>query len=463
MIGSGIFRKPAIMALNLGSPELLIAVWIFVGLITLFGALSNAEVAGMISSTGGQYEYFRAMYGDFIAYLYGWSIFAVIQTGSIASISYVFAEYTQYFVHLPRFSADIEKSFSIIIPFLGDFYPLENIGVKIIAISVILGLSAVNYFGVKFGGAVSTVFTSLKLLALALLFIFAISYPGGSTANFTKHLSGFEFNLSTLISGIIIAVSGAFWAYDGWNNITFISGEVDNPKKNIPKTLFIGTVIVVAIYAVINLAFLYVLPIDEIAKSKLVASDVAMRAIGGIGAAFIAGSVMLSTFGSSNGSILASSRVVYAMSRRNMFFSFVGKKHKKFGTPSNSLIIQALWASLLVLSGTFDVLTDMLIFVSWIFYCLGAIGVFVLRKKMPDTPRPYKVLGYPVIPAIFVAFAAIFVIFTIYNDFNLYLSGKSNIINSIFGLVLVCIGIPFYFYLKKGKLIILRTKKLINI
>lgn len=451
MIGSGIFKKPAVMAMSLGSPELLIAVWVLVGVITLFGALSNAEVAGMISSTGGQYEYFRAMYGDFVAYLYGWSIFAVIQTGSIASISYVFAEYSQYFIQVPKFPPGIEKSFSLIIPFVGNFYPLENIGVKVIAIIVILGLSAVNYTGVKLGGVVSAVFTSLKLAALAMLVVFAAFYSGGSTSHFTTNLSNYDFSLSNIISGIIIAVSGAFWAYDGWNNITFVSGEVDNPKKNIPKTLFIGTIVVVAVYAIINLAFLYVLPIDEIAKSKLVAADVALRAIGGVGAAFIAASVMMSTFGSSNGSILASSRVIYAMARRNMFFHCVGKKHEKFGTPSNSLIIQGIWASLLVLSGTFDVLTDMLIFVSWVFYCLGAFGVFVLRKKQPDTERPYKVLGYPVVPAIFVIFAAIFVIFTIYNDFNLYLNGKSNIINSVFGLILVGLGVPFYFYFRRRK------------
>lgn len=447
VIGSGIFKKPAFIADQLGSPEWMLLIWVVAGILTLFGALTNAEVAGMITETGGQYIYFQKMYGELTAYLYGWAIFAVIQTGSIASITYVFSEYTQYFFLLPRFSPEIEQSIMLHIPFIGDIFPLMNIGVKLLTVFVIFFLSTINYFGVRFGGRIASFFTTSKVIAILILIAFGFAYGGGNINNFV----GSEFvgngNVG-FFAAFIVALSGAFWSYDGWNNITYIAGEVKQPQRTIPKALFIGTVVVIAVYLLINVAFLYVMPVEEMAKSTLVAAAVAQKAIGPIGAGMVAALVMLSTFGTSNGTIMVSARVYYAMAKRKMFFSSISRIHPRFRTPGNALMLQASWASVLVISGSFDDLTDMLIFVSWIFYAFGAMGVFVLRKKMPDVERPYKVWGYPYIPAIFVVFALAFVIFTVYNDVNNYINGNARIINSLFGLLITLTGIPFYIWFK---------------
>lgn len=452
VIGSGIFKKPALMASQLGSADLLLAIWVIAGVITLFGALTNAEIASFITATGGQYVYFQKMYGKFTAFLYGWAIFAVIQTGSIASITYIFSEYTEFFFHLPRFAPDIEKGVYLFIPFIGNIYPLDNIGVKLLTIFVIFFLTTVNYFGVALGGRVTGVFSTLKVIAILLLVFIGFLFGNGSFG--TVEINGMEKIASNpnIFAGIIAALSGAFWTYDGWNNITYIAGEVKIPQRNIPLGILFGTLIVMAVYLLINIAYLYVLPIEEMAKSTLVASDVAQKAVGPIGAAIVAAAVMISTFGTSNGTIMVSARVYFAMSKDGLFYNSIGNVHPKFRTPSNSLILQAVWSSVLVLSGTFDILTDMLIFVSWIFYGLGAYGVFILRKKMPDVERPYKVIGYPFVPIIFIFFAFIFVIFTLYNDIVNYMEGRTEIINSVFGIFLVLTGIPFYIYfLKKNK------------
>ena len=451
VIGSGIFKKPAIMAGDLGSPELLLGVWVIAGILTLFGALSNAEVAGMITETGGQYVFFDKMYGSLTAYLYGWAILAVIQTGSIASITYVFAEYTEYFFVLPRFSPETETSFQLFMPFVGKFYPLKDFGVKSLTMIVIILLTVVNYFGVKYGGRVAEFFTTTKVLAMLILIIAGFMYAGGSTGNLTYDIPDFSYGELGMLGGVVAALSAAFWAFDGWNNVTYIAGEVKNPMKNIPKALIIGTLIIIGVYMLINLAYLYVLPMDVMAGSKLVAADVADKAIGMWGGGHVAALVMISTFGTSNGTIMVSARVYFAMSRRGMFFAPFGDVSQKYHTPANALALQAVWSCALVMSGSFDDLTDMLIFVSWIFYALGAYGVIVLRKKMPDTHRPYKVPFYPYIPLAFVLVASIYVVLTLYNDISNYMSGKSEIINSTFGLLLVVAGLPLYYYFKYRK------------
>ncbi len=452
IIGSGVFRKPALMAGQLGSPELMIFVWIGAGLLTLFGALTNAEIASMISATGGQYIFFQKIYGNFVAYLYGWAVFAVIQTGSIAGITYIFSEYTQYFIHLPRFAPELEKAVAVHLPFIGTILPLENIGVKLVTIFVICLLSGVNYLGVRFGGIIQGIFTSLKLIVMASLVIASFTYSGGSTANFFTHAATSPISTASPFALILLmatAFSGAFWAYDGWNSITYIAGEIKDPNRTIPRALFIAMMIVIGVYISITLAYLYVLPVDVMAKSTLVASDVAKAIMGPIGGAFTAAAVMLSTFGTANGTILASARVYYAMAHDKLFFKSSGVIHPRFHTPGNALMVQAFWSSVLVLSGTFDALTDMLIFVTWISYAMGAYGVFILRKKMPDTPRPYRVFGYPYVPAIFVGVASIYVVLTLYNDIIAYVNGQSPIINSVFGLFLVATGLPFYWFFKK--------------
>lgn len=460
VIGSGIFKKPASMASQLGSPEWLLCIWILAGMLTLFGALTNAEIAGMIPKTGGQYEFFRTMYGEFTAYLYGWAMFSVVQTASIASITYIFADSVQSLIALPRFSPDIE-ALSLHLPFIGSIFPLKDIGIKVLTILAILFLTFVNYRGVTLGGTVQVLFTTLKVLALLFIVAMAFALGNGDFAHFSRDMisvdgvGGVPTNWS-LISALVMALSGAFWAYDGWNNITYIAGEVKEPSKTIPRGLFLGMIIIISVYLFINLAYLYILPIDSMAQSSLVAVDVVKAifasidpGLASLATAFIAIAIMISTFGASNGTILVSSRVYYAMAKQGLFFRSIGNVHPKFKTPGRALIIQGIWSSVLVFSGTFDTLTDMLIFVSWIFYAMGAFGVFVLRKKLPDHPRPYRVWGYPIVPAIFVIFAIGFVAYTLYNDIAMYLAGTTPIINSVFGLALVALGIPFYLYFRK--------------
>lgn len=448
MIGSGIFKKPALMAAQLGSPELLLGIWVVAGFITLFGALTNAEIAGMITQTGGQYIFFQKMYGNFMAFLYGWAVFAVIQTGSIASITYVFSQYFQYFYVLPHFSPAVEQSFVLHIPFIGQIAPLADIGVKLLTIAVIVVLTLVNYLGVRFGGTVQNVFTVLKVAAILFLVAAGFASGAGSFEHVVQPAAAGIPTGGALVLAIVAAMSGAFWAYDGWNNITYIAGEVRQPQRTVPRALFLGTFVVITVYLLVNLAYLYILPVDVMAASDLVATDAATVILGSLGGTFIAAAVMVSTFGTSNGTILASARVYFAMAREKMFFPAIGAIHPRYRTPGNALLLQAVWTCILVLSGTFDTLTDMLIFVSWIFYALGAFGVFILRRTMPDVPRPYKVWGYPVVPAVFVLFASVYVLFTLYGDITAYIEGKATIINSVFGLVLVGMGIPFYIYFR---------------
>lgn len=452
IIGSAIFMKPALMASQLGSPLLLLGIWVIGGLITLSGALTNAEVAAMIPETGGQYIFFQKMYGDFVAFLYGWAAFAVFNTAGVASIAYVFAIYAEYFYTLPRFSKETEELIHLYLPGVGTIFPLQNFGVKSLTIVLITFLTWVNYRSVKSGGRIQVIFTALKVAAMAFLVIGLMAFGKGSWSNVTTASSVIHFSGWPLIIAIVAATSGAFWGYDGWNNITFIAGEIKDPQRNIPKSLFIGLIITILVYGLIVLSYTYVLPIDTIAGSSFVASDAATQAFGFAGGGLIAALVMLSTFGTTNGNILATARVSFAMAQEKRFFSWIGEVHPRFNCPGNALVLHGFWTSLLVLSGSFDMLTDMLVFVSWLFYGLSAFGVFILRKKMPDAERPYKVWGYPFLPAGFVLFSAFFLIITLYNDIQNYVDGKTALINSLFGLLLTLLGVPLYFYFKRRTL-----------
>lgn len=449
IIGSGIFMKPAVMANQLGSPELLLLVWVAAGVITLFGALSNAEVAAMIPETGGQFVFFKAMYGDFFAFLYGWAAFAVFNTAGNASIAYVLGTYTEYFITLPRFGSDVEQSVSFTIPLIGTIFPLQNFGVKSVTILVVVGLTLINYRSTRSGGNIQVVFTILKILAMAMI-VFGLLFSGdGKWSNIVQDSVVIQPQGWAFIAALVAATSGAFWGYDGWNNITFVAGEIKDPQRNIPRSLLFGLLICIAIYGLITLAYEYVLPIDQIASSGMVASDAAAVVMGAAGGGIIAFMVIVSTFGTTNGNILATARVTFAMAQDRQFFSFAGKVHPRFGTPGNALWIQGIWTSILVMSGSFDMLTDMLIFVSWFFYGMSSLGVFVLRHKMPDRERPYKVWGYPIVPGIFVGFTFFFLLATLITDIYLFQSGKTVLINSLLGVLLTAMGIPLYWYFRK--------------
>jgi APA family basic amino acid/polyamine antiporter len=298
---------------------------------------------------------------------------------------------------------------------------------------------------------VQVVLTIVKVLAIALL-IAGLFFSGvGDTQNFFADSSSIKPKGWALMIAVITAMSGAFWSYDGWNNITFIAGEIRNPQQNIPKALLLGVSSCIVIYTLMTLAYLYVLPIDEIANSSMVATDAIGKVLGATGGGLIALMVIISTFGTTNGNILATARVSFAMAQENMFFKKIGEVHPTFHTPAKALWLHGVWTSILVLSGSFDMLTDMLIFISWVFYGLSAFGIFVLRKKYADTPRPYRTWGYPFVPAIFVLFTITFLVTTLTNDIINYNSGKTEVIHSVLGLLLTATGIPLYWYFRSTR------------
>ena len=449
VIGSSIFMKPATMAAQLSSPLMLLLVWVVAGVVSLFGGMINAEVGCVLPETGGQYVYFRNMYGNFFAYLFGWSSFIVINTASISAIAFVFAGYTEYFVRLPHFPTAIEHAIPIVIPYIGRFYLLENIGVKGLAVLLIVIFTWINARSLKAGGAVQVFFSGLKVFALIFL-IGAIFFSGkGNILNLVTASASFDRSYWHQLTAFIAATTGALAAYDGWNNLGFISGEIKDPNRNIPRGLIIGLCTCILLYVLTTEAYLYMLPVDVMKNSKLVASDALYKVMGVAGGGFVAMLVLLSTAGGTNSNILPCARVVFAMSEEKNFFAFAGKVNPKYHTPSNALWFQAAWATILVLIGSFDMLMDMFVFITWIFYGFAAYGIFVLRKKMPLAHRPFKLKGYPYLPIIFIMFSSLYVIITLYNDTSNYIAGKSHIINSVFGLLLAAIGVPLYWYFRK--------------
>ena len=449
IIGSSIFMKPAVMAAQVHLPLMLLVTWVVTGIVSIFGGMIMAEVGSILPETGGQYIYFRHMYGDFFAFLFGWSGFIVINTGAIAGIAFLFAQYAEYFIHLPRFSQSVEQSVAFTIPFVGKFYILENIGVKLLAILVIFIITAVNVRSVKGGAAIQVVFTVVKLLALVVLVVGIFFSGKGNFSNFYKSYDAVHYSTWEIITGFIAAASGALAAYDGWNVLGFISGEIKEPQKNISKGLLIGISTCIVAYLLTTQAYLYMLPVNEMKNSTLVASDAFGKAFGLAGGGFVAALVMVSTFGGANGNILPCARVTFAMGEERNFFPYFGKVHPAFKTPANALWLQFIWSAVLVLTGSFDTLMDMFIFIQWIFYGFLGFGIFILRRKMKHAERPYKVWGYPYVPIIFIAFSAFYFVITLYNDISNYLSGKTHIINSVFGALLTLIGVPLYWYFKR--------------
>ncbi len=439
VIGSGVYKKVAPMSAALESPALVILAWVLAGIVSLFGALSNAEIAGMLAESGGEYVYFKRIYGKFMAFLYGWSVFTVIKSAAVASIAYVFSQSLNSIIELPHFNSSIEQ-----ISLLGIFKPFENFGVKSLTILLILSLSFLNTRGLKGGSWLSGNLTKLIVLGLAVIIISGLIFGGGNIHNLqttaTVHTAGGLSGFS-LIKAMFGAMLAAFWAYEGWNIIGFMGGEILKPKRNIPLALFGGMAIIIAIYTLVNVTYLYILPIDSLigvfkTQNQIAAVEVLRHFSGGTGALLLSLLILLTTLGCTNSTILMPPRIYQAMASDKLFFKRVADIHPKYNTPNNALWIQALWASLLVLSGSFDQLTDMLIFIVFFFYGATALGVFVMRVREPNLERSYRVWGYPVVPAIFVLFCISLIIITCFTN-----PREAGI-----GLVLVLTGIPFYLY-----------------
>jgi APA family basic amino acid/polyamine antiporter len=436
IIGSGVYKKIAPMAAELHSSGWILAAWIVGGIITLFGALSNAEVAGLLADTGGEFVYLKKIYNRFFAFMYGWSLFTVIQTATISSLAYVFAQSLNSIIHIPQIFTSLHH-FTI----GGVFFPFQDFGVKLTAILLILVLTGLNMAGLKSGAGVSRAIMFLVFTGLFAIVVFGLSHTesGPSGVMDFKEITGSAVTLSSFYTAML----AAFWAYQGWVSVGFIGGEVKDPTRNIPKGIVTGVFIVIFIYLLVNITYLTLLTIPQLVQihesGNQIAAVEAVRSFWGTGGVmFISILILVTTLGCANASILTGARPYYAMAREKLFFRGLAKINKA-NVPSNSLLWQGLWASVLVLSGTFDQLTDMLIFAVFIFYGATVLGVFILRRRMPEVHRPYKVWGYPVVPAIFI-------LFCIGLFFNTILTRPRE---AAIGMILIFSGIPVYFFLKR--------------
>jgi len=436
IIGSGVYKKIAPMAAELDSSVWILAAWIVGGIITLFGALSNAEVAGLLADTGGEFIYLKKIYNRFFSFIYGWSLFTVIQTATISSLAYVFAQSLDSIIPVPEVFKSIQH-----LTIGGVFYPFQDFGIKLTAILLILLLTGLNISGLKSGAGVSKAIVLLVFTGLLTIVIFGLSSGINRPANFMD-LSELKSRTITL-SAFYTAMLAAFWAYQGWVSVGFIGGEVKDPTNNIPKGIVTGILIVILIYVLVNMTYLTLLSIPQIVQihesGNQIAAVEAVRTFWGKGGViFISLLILVTTLGCTNASILTGARPYYAMAREKLFFSGIARINKA-NVPSNSLLWQGIWASVLVLSGTFDQLTDMIIFAVFIFYGATTLGVFILRHRMPDAFRPYKVWGYPIVPAIFI-------LFCIGLFFNTIITRPRE---AAIGMTLIFSGIPVYFFLKR--------------
>ena len=435
IIGSGVYKKVAPMAAELHSSGWVLIAWVLAGIISLFGALCNAEVAGILADTGGEYVYYKKIYNRFFAFMFGWSLFTVIQTAAISALAYLFAQSLNNVIHLQP-----------LLPSLADinigeqFFPFADLTVKLTAIVLIIILTWINTKGIKTGAGVSMAILLLVFAGIFTIIIFGLSSSQASIGNIQMQTTD---NSSVTVSAVFTAMLAAFWAYQGWAAVGYVGGEIKDAKRNIPKGIAIGIFTVIAVYLLVNTTYLSLLStpqLDEIYKAgnKIAAVEAVRRFWGENGAMFISLLIIVTTLGCCNATIFSSARPYYAMAKEGLFFKKVAKLNNKHA-PANSLLYQGVWACLLVLSGTFDQLTDMIIFAMFIYYGTTTLGVFILRKRMPDAQRPYKVWGYPIVPAIVILFCACLVFNTIFSRPR----------EAAIGMVLMLTGVPMYWWFKK--------------
>lgn len=427
MIGSGIFIVSADISRQVETPGMLLLAWIITAVITILGALSYGELAAAMPKAGGQYIYLREAYNPLSGFLYGWTLFAVIQTGTIAAVAVAFAKYTG--ILFPQISPD-----NYLIG--GSFLSTQ----QLLAISIIILLTLYNFRHVKTGAFLQNIFTFTKIAALLLMvalgLFFGISGLG-NTANFSPMFPSL-ITLSTI--GVFgAAMTGSLFSADAWNNITYTAGEVENPQRNLPLSLILGTSTVLLLYFLANVAYIYILPINQIATAEndRVAGLLMQTILGDNGKIFMAIMIMISTFGCLNGIILTAARVYYAMAKDGLFFKQAGILNKN-EVPANSLLMQCAWACLLTLSGSYGQLLDYIMFAVMLFYIFTVAAVFVLRHKRPDMERPYKTWGYPILPALYILMAIFVMLSILIYKFDF----------AVRGLVIILLGIPIYYLFK---------------
>jgi APA family basic amino acid/polyamine antiporter len=455
VIGTGVFFKARVMTCNVGEPTWVMLAWVAAGLLSLAGALTYAELAAMKPEAGGEYIYLRDSYGRFSSFLYGWMMMLISKPGAQAAVAVAFS------IALNKFlDGALEKTlFSTDIFSFG--YELTSL--QIVAVMMIVIFTTINCLSVSLGGAIATALTAVKIALIAFVGVGAFVWvTGGTFDNFAlveaggacEGVAGIERYGSagySFAAGFGAAMLGALWGYDGWNNLTLVAGEVKNPGRNIPLALIGGMLVIIGCYLFANLAYFYVLDptaIADVSKSSPVAGEVIGMFFGG-GAANVATGfavalftvgLMLSSMGTLHTSILTGARVPYAMAKDGLMFKPLGMLSEETRVPVMSLFVQGAWACVLALSGSFDALTDYVIFGSWIFYALATSSVFVFRRRYPDAERPYRAFGYPVVPAIFLVVAG-------WLLFNTVMTATTQ---ALIGIVLILLGVPVYLYLNRA-------------
>ncbi|MEZ5425313.1 MAG: amino acid permease [Pyrinomonadaceae bacterium] len=442
VIGTGVFLKARVMTCNVGSPTWVIVAWIAAGLLSLAGALTYAELSAMKPEAGGEYVFLRDAYGRVMSFLYGWMQIFIAKTGSQAAVAVAFAIFLNDFL-----GGDVEKTLYTANVF-GFEYSLTSL--QLIAVMMIVIITTINCAAVSVGGQIATFFTVIKIALVLVVGLGAFFLADGNFANFNQVADGgtcegvenaVKYGAAgfTFVGGFGAAMLGALWGYDGWNNLTLVAGEVKNPQKNVPLALIGGTVLIMLLYIFIHFAYFYVLNPTEVASvsaTSSVAKVVALKFLGAGALSLMAAGLMASSIGTLHTSVLSGARVPYAMAKDGLMFRSLAKLSATH-VPVRALIVQGIWAAILALSGSFDSLTNYVIFGSWIFYTLVTCSIFVFRQKYPDAERPYRAFGYPVVPVLFVLAATGLLLNTLY----------SSPAQSFFGIGLILLGLPVYVYL----------------
>lgn len=420
VIGSGIFLVPAEMMQAVGSAKVVYLAWIAGGLLSFFGALTYAELGAMKPQAGGEYVYVRDAYGPLLAFLYAWTWFAIAKPASIASVT---TGLVRILATFPVFAFFSNNLFSA--PFA------VNYG-QVFAIAATVLISFLNYIGIRKAGEFQLFFTLLKVAIILGMVVIAFSYANGSWLHFAESYAGAQGGLA----GFMVALVAALWAYDGWNDLNMVAGEVRNPQRNIPVALIAGVATVGVLYMMMNAAIQYVLPVQAIAATQRPASDATAAVLGNLGAGLVSAGMALSMLVTLNGTIMSGARVPFAVARDGYFFSSLAQVHSRFHTPANAIIIQAVLAVLLLLlGGNFQQLFSLAIFSEWLFYMIAGSTVFVYRAREPNAERPYRLWGYPLVPILFVLASALLLYFTF----------KENLRNSAIGLLIILAGIPVFY------------------
>lgn len=438
VIGSGIFLTTGIMAKTLPSAGLILLAWLAGGLMVIAGALTYAELGAAMPEAGGQYVYLREAFGPMSAFLFGWMMFLVYMTGGIAGLAVAFAEYAGFF--FPGLSLENVLWHTQVNVFGGALsFAITLSAGKLLGIGAIVVLTIICIVGTRFGKILQNLFTILKIGAILAIILLGLTIGKGSAVDFSLNPAGLDS--ISIVSGFGLALVAIFWAFDGWNNLTFVAGEIKSPGKNLPRALIFGALLVTVVYLLVNYIYLYALPIAQMSGVVRIAEKSTAALFGGTTAAIISGIVLVSVFGSLNGSILTGPRIYYAMAVDGLFFRRVGRIHPKYRTPAFSLVIQMIWSSVLTLTGTFEQLFTYVIFISIIFWIFAAFAVFILRKKRPEMHRPYKTWGYPWIPVLFIIASFGILVNTVIEKPT----------ESLAGLAFIALGVPVYLVWKRKR------------